>query len=284
MTTASAVLVKPRQETPWLTYALVAANVAAFVACGLYAGTFFPMSVPAPVLIALGANVAPFTQFGGQWENLCTNTFLHGGFVHLLFNLVALFQVGPFVERAVGRARFAIMYVLSGIAASAMSMIAANYGYLGVGLAVGASGAICGLIGGAAVLGFRLQGRRSPLAGAMLRWLGITVVFGYAITVSGAAHVDNYAHVGGALFGGACALLFRKSVQYTAMGRVVRIAGCAAVCVAAFVVQLGRGASVTRAKLDYAYGRCESVRNGLHQMRVSSAAEAEIASRCETQR
>ncbi len=284
MTSVRVVRVKQRQETPWLTYALVGVNLAVYALCGVRAGKLLLMAVPAPVLIELGANVAPFTQFAGQWQNLSTNTFLHGGFVHLLFNLVALYQVGPFVERTVGRARFAIIYVLSGVAASATSMLAANYGYLSVGLAVGASGAICGLIGGAAVLGFRIEGRRSPLAGSMLRWLGITVVLGYMITLGGAANIDNYAHVGGALFGGGCALLFRRSVQYTPIGRGVRIALCGMLCAAAFVTQLTGSASATRAKLDYAYGRCDAMRAGLKQMGVGAAGEAEIARRCERQR
>lgn len=241
------------------------------------------MQWPGPVLVLLGANVAPFTQFAGQWETLLTCTFLHGGLLHLVFNLVALFQVGPFVERTVGRARFSMLYVVAGIAASASSMLAANYGALHAGIGVGASGAICGLIGGSAVLGFRIEGRRSPLAMSMLRWLGITVAFGYVVSLGGQVHVDNYAHVGGAVTGAAVALLFRRSVQYTPAGRASRVALCALVCVAAFAVQIVRTSAqptMLRAKLEYALGQCDAMRVSLREAHVPFASEVEIAARC----
>jgi rhomboid protease GluP len=268
-------------ETPWLTYVLVGVNVLMFVLCGQRAGSYVLVQVPAPVLVSLGANVAPFTQFAGQWENLTTNTFLHGGAVHLLFNMVALFQVGPFVERTVGRARFAILYVVAGAAASATSMLAANYGRLDVGVAVGASGAICGLIGGSAVLGWRIEGRGSRLARSMIGWLVFTVGFGYAMSYGGKILIDNYAHVGGAVVGGVCVLLFRRSVQYTLIGRALRMALCAGVCASAFAVQFSRGPAAGRAKLDYVFGRCDDMKLALREMHVGVGSEAEVVRRCE---
>lgn len=242
------------------------------------------MQLPTGVLIELGANVAPFTQYAQHWETLCTSTFLHGGVVHLLFNLVALYQVGPFVEQTVGRARFAIMYVVAGLGASLASMLAANYGSSSAGVAVGASGAICGLIGGAAVLGFRIQGRKSPLARAMLRWLGFTVVLGYSLSLGGGVSVDNNAHVGGAVVGALCALSFRRSVTYTPLGRVLRVAACVGVCIAAFAVKLGRSEPA------WTYAKVECLIHGsalgsqLDALGVSDAAAARITTRCAVER
>lgn len=276
-------VVPRRADTPWLTWALALANLLAFALCGVRAGAGQFMQWPGTVLVELGANVGPFTQFASEWETLCTCIFLHGGLLHLVFNVVALFQVGPFVERTVGRARFTVLYVVAGIAASACSMLAANYGYLHAGIGVGASGAICGLIGGSAVLGFRIEGRRSPLARSMLRWLGITVAFGYVISLGGRVHVDNYAHVGGALTGGFCALLFRRSVQYTPFGRSVRVAAGVLVCLASFVVHVGRTQTqpaLARARLDYALGRCDALQLALRDAHVAFADETEIMRRC----
>lgn len=281
MTGPAAGRAMPGRERPWLTFALLGANGLAFVACAVLAGQVLVLTVPVSVLLLLGANVAPFTQFAGAWENLLTSTFLHGGLAHLLFNLVALWQVGPFVERTVGRARYATIYGVSALAASATSMLAANYGYLAVGLAVGASGAICGLIGGAAVLGFRIEGKKSPLAFAMLRWLGIIVVLGYAISASGKVQVDNFAHLGGAASGALCALLFRRSVQYTGIGRTLRIALLLAASAAAFAVQLGRGETMAAAKVRYLLGACDETKLLLRELRVGPRNEQEILRRCE---
>lgn len=271
----------PPRERAWLTHALLAANVLLFVLSVLLSGPSTVLQLHTAVLVQLGANVAPFTQFGGHWENLCTATFLHAGALHVLFNLVALFQVGPFVERTVGRARFAIMYVVSGLGASTATMLAANYGWSKTGVAVGASGAICGLIGGAAVLGFRIEGRRSPLAMSMLRWLGFTVVFGYAVSMGGGASIDNNAHIGGALVGAACALSFRRSVSYTPLGRSLRVALCVLVCVLAFGVKLSRPEPLsTNAKLRCLIGDEEATKEDLRALHVGAGATQQLLARC----
>lgn len=276
---------EPRPETAWLSFCLLAANVALFVLASSRAGTAFAMQLPAPVLLELGANVAPFTQFAGHWENLCTSIFLHGGVVHLLFNLVALQQVGPFVERTVGRARFAVMYVVAGLGASLATMLASNYGAGRAGIAVGASGAICGLIGGAAVLGFRIEGKSSPLARSMLRWLAFTLVFGYVVSLGAGVRIDNNAHLGGAVVGAACALAFRRSVSYSPFGRAARVVVCAMVCVAAFGCKLRRAEPAwTQAKIDCVSGQHEAARLELDALGVKATALGEIVRRCERPR
>lgn len=271
---------EPR-ERAWLSFALLAANLGCFALAVALSGAARVMQLDMRVLIGLGANVAPFTQYAGHWENLVTSTFLHAGAVHVLFNLVALFQVGPFVERTVGRARFSIMYLVSGIGASCATMFASNLGWSRTGVAVGASGAICGLIGGAAVLGFRIEGRRSPLALSMLRWLGFTVIFGYVVSLGGGVSIDNNAHLGGALVGGLVALSFRRSVSYSALGRAVRVLGCALFVVAAFAVKLARPEPAwTHAKLRCLLGDQDATRADLRELGVSSKNTQEIISHC----
>lgn len=272
---------EPPRPRAYCARAILIANLGVYAWCAWLAGQIVLIAVPAPVLIALGANVAPFTQYAPEPTALVTATFLHGGLMHLAFNMVALFQIGPLVEEALGRARFCVLYVSAGIAASVVSMLASNYGLLEAGVAVGASGAICGLIGAAAVLGYRLQGAKSPLARAMLRWLLITVAFGYVVTLTGRASIDNYAHVGGALFGGLLAFTFRRGVTYTPLGRALRIGASAAVVVGAFVWQVLFAAPARdRAKMDYLLGRCEALREDLRELGVTPRAGQAIHQRC----
>ncbi|MGH7329085.1 MAG: rhomboid family intramembrane serine protease, partial [Polyangiaceae bacterium] len=71
----------------------------------------------------------------------------------------------------------------------------------------GASGAICGIIGAAMVVGYRTAGWQSPLLRMMARWLGITLVFGFML------HFDNAAHLGGAVSGGVIALVWERGPE-----------------------------------------------------------------------
>lgn len=240
--------------------------------------------IPGVALVDLGANVAPFTQLGGELPLLCTSIFLHAGLVHLAFNMVALAQVGPLVEQLLGSARFCVLYLCSGLVASAVSMLASTTGLLEAGVAVGASGAICGLIGGVAVLGYRIQGRQSPLARGMLRWLLITLAFGYVITLTGRASIDNYAHVGGAVFGAVLALLFRRGVTYSPLGRALRIGACALIVAGSFAWQFGvERQARTLSKVAYLTGQCGELRTVLRHRGKTDAQVAALGLRCEQQ-
>ncbi len=166
------------------------------------------------VLRWLGGNDATFTIADTRLETLVTSCFLHGSIVHLGLNMVVLVQVGPFLERAVGVGRFLPLYLGAGLVASAMSAIAGRF--FGAALSIGASGAICGLIGAVLVLGVRTQGWRGPLARHMAGWLAGLVVLGLAKNVQGGmVQVDNAAHIGGAVGGALIASLWRRGVTYS---------------------------------------------------------------------
>lgn len=200
----------PRElEGAPITRALLVANVAVFVAELVRARSLAALAnVPEGVMIWFGANHTPFTLADRRWETLLTSCFLHFSILHLVFNFVALKQIGQFVERNVGPARFAPLYLLSGVAGS----IASTVQGLASGqarLSAGASGAICGLIGAALVLGFRTQGWRGPLTQAMARWLAIIVLLGFL------PRMDNAAHVAGAASGALIAAMWRRRVTYS---------------------------------------------------------------------
>lgn len=156
----------------------------------------------------------------GQYYRLLTAMFLHFGVFHLAFNLYALYLVGPTLERAVGRLRFAAVYLLSGLTGSAFSYALGTTDKI----AAGASGAVFGLFAAFWVL----ERRRGRDASGITALIGINLVIGFVVP-----HIDWLGHVGG-LVGGA---LVTASLVYAPQGRqraLVQALGCA--CVALLVV------------------------------------------------
>jgi rhomboid protease GluP len=219
--------------------ALLAANVGVFAAQVSLAGSLrFALggadahdhTLWNAILRWLGGNDSSFTIADARLETLVTSCFLHGSILHLAFNLLVLWQVGPFLERAVGRARFLPLYLGSGIAGSAFSAIAGRL--FGASLSIGASGAICGLIGAMLVLGARTQGWRGPLTRQMAGWLAFLFVLGLAKNLQGGmVQVDNAAHIGGALGGVIIAAAWRRGVVYSTRAQNVIVGACIALVV-----------------------------------------------------
>jgi len=124
----------------------------------------------------------------GDWYRVVTAAFLHGGWLHLLFNMYALFVFGPTLENALGRLRFGLLYLLSALGGSAASYAfnAPNQGSLG------ASGAIFGLLGATLVVSKKLRYDVSAL-GVLI---AINLALGFVIP-----RIDWRAHVGGLVVG-----------------------------------------------------------------------------------
>lgn len=207
-----------------LTFALIALNVAVFVGQVVYGGVHGLRDMSIGTVLAFGANFAGATLYEGRVETLLSACFVHGSILHIAFNMAALRQVGAFIERTVGPARMLPLYLLSGVAGSAASTFS---GWLSgeQHVSVGASGAICGLIGAAMVLGYRIEGKSSPIMRAMGRWLLSIFALGFTVTFlihSLAGHgggFDNAAHVGGALAGVLTAAVWQRGKVYTPAAR-----------------------------------------------------------------
>jgi rhomboid protease GluP len=163
------------------------------------------------VLIELGAAYGPYIRRGEYWR-LVMPMFLHAGPLHIALNAYALFLLGPLLERLYGYGRFSCLYVGSGIGASILSMWRSN------SIAVGASGAIFGIMGAMVVIGYlhpetvpwrwhRLFGRR------MIFLILISLALGPALDLTSRVlklnlpRIDNWAHLGGLATGVALALL-----------------------------------------------------------------------------
>lgn len=215
-----------------VTAAIVALNVAVFVVQVVMARDARAVSrVPTAESLQFGANYALATIREHRFETLVTACFLHSGILHIALNMLVLWQAGPLVERAVGSARMAPMYLFAGIASSLLSALVS---WLGghASYSVGASGAIMGVLAAALVIGWRVQGWRGPLTQAMVRWLGFNLVFGLLIGVQG-GNIDNAAHIGGAIAGAFVATLWKRGVRYSPAATRLVLAGCAAIVLAA---------------------------------------------------
>ena len=149
-------------------------------------------SIRGDVLLRLGARQS-ILLFHGQWWRLVMPIFLHGGLLHIAMNTWVLMDIGPQVEELYGSARYLFLYVATGIAGFIASTAWNIYTLQGLGIAIGASGALMGLIGAMLALTTRRGGAyMQMIRGQLLRWVAYILIFG--IIVSG---VDNAGHLGG---------------------------------------------------------------------------------------
>lgn len=148
--------------------------------------------IDTPALINSGANYGPATTNSGWWR-LLTSTFLHGGIMHILSNMVGLCVGGVIIEATIGRRRFLLAYIISGLAASGVSL----WWHPNV-VSVGASGAIMGIYGLIIALAIGKKLNR-PANKALL--IFALIFAGYNLIMGLAGGVDNAAHIGGLLCG-----------------------------------------------------------------------------------
>lgn len=252
---------------------LIGLNVVVFALTVLRAGTAEAvMGVPVAALDWFGANRPGPALFDGRFETTLTSCFLHGSVMHIVFNMMALRQVGVFLERTVGPARFVSLYLAAGIAASAVS--AAFRWARDVHVpSVGASGAICGLFGAALVLGVRLGGFRSALTRSVAQTLIMIFIIGFL------PFVDNAAHVGGAVAGALIAMGWRRGIVYSPTRQWATLTTSLVLVLLAFVKTFAHDMKDPYALLDVeartamatsalARGDCSEAREALRRARA----------------
>lgn len=148
------------------------------------------------LLIHSGAQYWPLVLAEGEWWRCITYAFAHGGLIHLAFNMMVLYQVGPMIEEEIGTVRFIILYVLTALTAT-VAGFAWQALYIKQWITVvGASGSLFGLIGFAISYFHRVGGSMAHnYRNFMLRWAAIAFVFGLLVGA------DNAGHLGGAIGG-----------------------------------------------------------------------------------
>lgn len=156
---------------------------------------------PLPTMVELGAMFPPLVAAGETWR-LFTAMFLHFGVIHLAVNAYSLYILGTVLEGELGRPKFAALYLLSGLAASAASFAFSDL----VTVSAGASGAIFGIFGGVFAVNYRR--RNTPRGAMVMRSMVQIVILNVIINVVAASYLDWRAHLGGAAAGLALGFAF----------------------------------------------------------------------------
>jgi membrane associated rhomboid family serine protease len=164
----------------------------------------------------------------GEWYRLVTAMFLHGGIIHLAFNMLALWWLGSIVEQAIGTVRFVLVYFVSGLAGSAGALLLSDP----TEVTVGASGAIYGILGALLILEYMQTG---SLAGQAMTLIVVNLALTFAIP-----NISIGGHLGG-LAGGIAATYALAQTRYARSALVgpglVVLIGLASLAVAYVRVQ-----------------------------------------------
>jgi len=186
----------------WIIPAILYANVGMFVLTllihplktGLSLNPLTFLSPDNGSLILLGATgTIPVDRFG-RWWTLISANYLHGSILHIFFNMMAFRQIAPLIQMQFGGSRTIIIYTLSGIAGFWVSCLA------GIPLTIGASAALCGLMGAALYYG---KSRGGAFGRAVCQQIGSwavgIVLFGFLVP-----GINNWGHGGGMVCGALC--------------------------------------------------------------------------------
>lgn len=141
-------------------------------------------------LLLFGANYKPLIQIGQVWR-LFTSIFLHIGIIHLIVNMYALFIIGKQLENFLGKWKYLVVFIGSGIVGSLLSVV------LHSSVSAGASGAIFGLLGSLLYFGYHYR----LYLGSVLKTQVIPIIILNLLIGFLLPGIDNFAHIGG-LVGG----------------------------------------------------------------------------------
>jgi membrane associated rhomboid family serine protease len=177
-----------KRNTPVVTYTLIAINVAMFVLDTASRTMQSELVLSSPAVA------------DGDLYRLLTSAFMHYGITHLLFNMYALFVVGPPLEVWLGRLRFSALYLLSALGGSVLVYLLSPLN----AATAGASGAVFGLFGASFVVGKRLN--------LDVRWvvglIAINLAFTFVIPLLGGQNISWEGHVGGLVTGAVVAAAY----------------------------------------------------------------------------
>jgi rhomboid protease GluP len=145
-------------------------------------------SVNGEALYRLGMGI-PFRYADFNWYRFITAMYLHGGLIHIGFNMMVLLDLGPVVEEVYGSARYFFFYTICGLSGALMSA------RFSTAPSVGASGAILGLAGVLIAITYRRSGAQvQQLRGRLISW--VVTIFASGLFFGG-LRTDNWAHFGG---------------------------------------------------------------------------------------
>lgn len=182
----------------WLVKSIMTINILFYILSLVFSSrhgmSLNPFSMLSPddtsLLLLGGTGTIPIDRYGRVWSLLAAN-YLHGGIFHIIFNLMALRQIAPWVTQEYGISRMFIIYTAGGVCGYVVSYL------VGIPFTIGASAAVCGLIGALLYFG---RSRGGHYGTAVYRevsgWVISLVLFGLLMP-----GINNWAH-GGGIVGG----------------------------------------------------------------------------------
>lgn len=180
-----------------VTISLIGINIIMYVITAILSKNVFESNIN--VLIRLGAKVNSLIATG-EYYRLFTCMFLHGGLLHIGFNMYALYVLGPFIEEEYGKMKYLIIYFISGVISSIFS-----YAFSG-DVSIGASGAIFGLLGAYLVFAINMKDK----IGKELIFNIVVVIVANVLIGLSINNIDNFGHLGGLLGGVAVAFILSE--------------------------------------------------------------------------
>ncbi len=174
----------------WVNLLIIAVNILVFAVM-----EFLGSTQDAGLMLEWGAAYTPLI-LEGQWYRLFSSMFLHFGLGHLFNNMLLLLFMGDLLEKLVGKWRYLLIYLGSGLAGNLLSL----FWELRTGdmyVSAGASGAIFGVVGGVLVLVLKNRGRVQDVTVRRLGFMVLLTIY-YGFQTVG---VNNAAHIGGLLGG-----------------------------------------------------------------------------------
>lgn len=178
-----------------VTMIIIAINVVLYIITAIMSKNI--LDINAYVLLYMGGNYGALVSHGQVWR-LLTCAFLHGGLIHILCNMYALYAIGPQVEILFGRVKYIIIYFFSTIGGSLLSFTCSPNN-----LSIGASGAIFGLFGAMVVFVLKYKDRiPKKVLNNLFGVIILNLLIGFNLQ-----GIDNFGHIGGLLAGALVAFL-----------------------------------------------------------------------------
>lgn len=173
-----------KSKKPVITWILIAINVLIYL--------FMVLTNNYQNMINMFATYGPAIILRGEYYRLITGAFLHAGIFHLIFNCYSLYIIGSQIESFMGKFKYLIIYLFSGLTGSLLSIVLDKYA------SVGASACIFGLLGSILYFGYHYR----VYLGTVIRSQIIPLILFNLLIGFVTPGIDNYAHIGG-LIGGA---------------------------------------------------------------------------------
>ncbi len=175
-------------NAPAVTYGFLGVTITLFLIQAAFGGIQSALKGDEATVLVLGALAPGHNVLGGDWWRMFAFGLSHFGIAHIVFNSMALTQLGPLAEDQLGRKRMLVLLTVSQLGAA----LATVYWYSGtVSMTAGASGVVCGLLGFGIELFYQMGERFNAYRRQLVQWAVFIVLFGLFMGANNAAHIGG---------------------------------------------------------------------------------------------